>query len=83
MKRRGVGVSFIAISAFLISTKYMSAAIFGSGVVSWNEQLFNGMLDYVGGLLSTFSLFSLIIGIGYIIWGEYDEFLEKKKKSKG
>ncbi|MFS0777560.1 hypothetical protein ABC255_16350 [Neobacillus sp. 3P2-tot-E-2] len=79
MGRRGTGVAFIAISAFLISTKYISAAIFGSGVLSWDEQLFNGMLEYVGNLLSNFSLWTLIIGIGYIIWGEYDEFNTKKK----
>lgn len=79
MKRRGTGVAFIAIAAFLISTKYISAAIFGSGVVSWDEQLFNRMLEYVGSLLSTLSLLSLIIGIGYIIWGEYEEFNTKKK----
>lgn len=78
MSRRGTGVAFIAISAFLISTKYISAAIFGSGVLSWDEQLFNGMLEYVGNLLSNFSLWTLIIGIGYIIWGEYDEFDTKK-----
>jgi len=80
MKRRGTGVAFIAISAFLISTKYISAAIFGSNVSSWNEDLFNAMLQYVGNLLSNFSLCSLLIGIGYIIWGEYDELNTKKKK---
>lgn len=79
MKRRGTGVAFIAISAFLISTKYISAAIFGSGVVNWYEELFNRMLEYVGNFLSNLSLVSLIIGIGYIIWGEYDEFKAKKE----
>ncbi|MCE7792177.1 hypothetical protein K8O68_07030 [Salipaludibacillus sp. CUR1] len=79
MTRRGTGVAFIAISAFLISTKYISAAVFGSGVASWNEQLFNNMLEYVGNLLSNFSLLALVIGIGYIIWGEYDALKAKKE----
>ncbi|BAU26936.1 hypothetical protein DFP93_10417 [Aneurinibacillus soli] len=82
MKRRGTGVAFIAISAFLISTKYISAAIFGSGVTNWDEQLFNGMLDYVGNTLSNFSLWTLIIGIVYISWGEYDELKIEKNNSE-
>jgi len=82
MKRRGIGVAFISISALLISTKYISAAIFGSGVVSWDEQMFNGMLDYVGNDLSNFSLWALIIGVGYLAWGEYEELkLNKKNRS--
>lgn len=79
MRRRGTGIAFIAISAFLISTKYISAAIFGSGVASWNEQLFNAMLNYVGNTLSNFSLWTLIIGIVYIAWGEFDELKIKNK----
>jgi hypothetical protein len=74
MNKRGVGVSFIAISALLICTKYISAAIFGSGVSSWDQDLFNGMLDYVGNKLSGFSIFSFLAGVFYIIWGEYEEY---------
>ncbi|WP_432352065.1 hypothetical protein [Sporosarcina sp. A2] len=79
MSRRGIGISFIAISAFLLSVKYISAAIFGSGVSSWDEDLFSSMLSYVGKPLSTFSLLSLIIGTAYIVWGEYEELKLKKK----
>lgn len=32
MSRRGVGVSLIAIAAFLYGMRYLSAAVFGSGV---------------------------------------------------
>lgn len=80
MTKRGTGVAFIAISAFLISAKYISAAIFGSGVASWDQSLFDAMLDYVGHTLSTYSRFTLIIGIAYIAWGEYDGWKMKNKK---
>lgn len=82
MTKRGTGVSFIAISALLISIKYISAAIFGSGVESWDQELFNAMLSYVGSTLSNFSLWSLLIGIVYIVWGEYEELKLKRKTSK-
>lgn len=79
MAKRGAGIAFIAISAFLLSIKYISAAIFGSGVASWDGDLFNAMLSYVGNTLSNFSLLSLLVGILYIVWGEYEELKRKKK----
>jgi len=79
MTKRGTGVSFVAISAFLISIKYISAAIFGSGVSSWDEELFYAMLLYVGNTLSNLSLLSLFTGVIYILWGEYEELQLKRK----
>ena len=77
MSKRGTGVAFIAIAAFLFSAKYISAAIFGSGVLSWDKELFNAMLSYVGSPLSVCSIVALIIGVAYITWGEYEEFKNK------
>ncbi len=79
MNKRGTGVAFIAIAAFLFSAKYISAAIFGSGVLSWNDELFNAMLTYVGSPLNISSIVALMIGIAYIAWGEYEEFKSKKQ----
>lgn len=59
MNKRGTGVASIAISTFLFSAKYISEAIFGSGVSSWDEDLFNAMLSYVGSPLSICSIHSL------------------------
>lgn len=82
MTRRGTGIAFIAISALLISIKYISAAVFGSGVTSWDAELFNAMLSYVGNTLSNFSLLSLLIGVGYIGWGEYEDLKRAKETNK-
>ena len=79
MTKRGTVVAFIAISAFLISSKYISASIFGSGVASWDKSLYDAMLDYVGNTLSIFSLFAFIIGIAYIVWGEYEDWKNNNK----
>jgi len=80
MRRRGIGIAFVTISALLFSTKYISAAIFGSSSVSWSKELFNAMLDSVGNTLSNLSIWSLIIGILYLVWGEYEEFKINNKK---
>jgi len=70
MQRRTVGVVLLCISAFLYGVRYISAAIFGSGVPSWNSQLFKEMLDYVGNGPLIMSLIALIAGIGYLIFAE-------------
>lgn len=70
MNKRGTGVAFIAIAALLFISRYIAAAIFGSGVASWNEDLFAAMLGYVGTPLLILSIISLIFGIGYLVWAE-------------
>ena len=81
MNKRGAGVSFIAISALLFSTKYITAAIFGSNVVSWDKELFQAMLSYTGSPLNTLSIVALVIGIGYVCWAEYEELKSKGKSN--
>lgn len=70
MNRRGAGVVFIAIASFLYGVRYLSAAIFGSGINSWNRDLFDSMLQYVGTTLNIFAVISLVAGLIYLIWSE-------------
>ena len=77
MTKRGTGVAFMAISSFLISAKYIAAAIFGSGVASWNESLYEAMLNYVGDTLSNFSILTFILGVIYLLWAEYENWVVK------
>lgn len=48
MENKIVGAIFCFMSAVLISARYISAAIFMSGVVSWNATLFAAGLECVG-----------------------------------
>lgn len=73
MSRRTAGISLIAIAAMLFSIRYLSAAVFGSGVSSWSSELFRAMLTYVGNDLVTLSGMALIGGIIYLIWAEVDD----------
>jgi len=70
MNRRSAGVAFCAISAFLFSSRYFAAAIFGSGVKSWSAALFRNMLSYVGDTLTVLSVIALIAGIVYLVAAE-------------
>ncbi|MBZ9623786.1 hypothetical protein LGL55_16305 [Clostridium tagluense] len=73
MSRRGAGVSFCFIAAFLFATRYICAAIFGSNVSSWSSGLYSSMLGYIGNGLNTFAVISLIVGIIYLIASEFIE----------
>jgi len=73
MGRRTAGVVFIGIAAFLYGVKYLSAAIFGSNVSSWNGDLFERLLDYVGNGPIVWSVISLVIGIFYLIYAEFED----------
>jgi hypothetical protein len=70
MSRRGAGICFIAISAFLFAARFLSAAIWGAGVTSWNAELFRNMLGYVDQGLTIASLVALGLGIFYLAWAE-------------
>lgn len=79
MNNKGVGAIFCLISAILISTKYIAAAMFMSGVTSWNVQLFAAGLEYVGPFLSIASFIALIIGILFLGYGVYQDIKEIRK----
>jgi hypothetical protein len=70
MSRRATGVVFCFIAALLFSTRYLAAAIFGSGVSSWDAQLFRAMLEYVGQAPSILAAIALAVGIIYLAWAE-------------
>jgi hypothetical protein len=48
MSKRGAGVSFMAISAFLLSSKYITSAIFGSNMEGWQETMFEIVFNSTG-----------------------------------
>jgi len=70
MSKRLTGVIFCFIAAMLYCTMYVSAAIFASSVTTWNSELFQNMLLYVGDKLPNWATISLLVGIGYLIWAE-------------
>ncbi len=74
MNKRGAGVLFCLIAAILFSARYISAAIFMSGVVSWSNDLFLSSLEYIGYPLLSLSTLSLIVGVAYLIWAEWEEW---------
>ena len=78
MSDRGVGLAFLAMGAFLFAARYVTAAIFMSGVSSWSAHLFDRGLSYVGPWLTILALASAILGSLFFVRGELD-----RRKSGG
>ena len=79
MENKIVGAIFCFMSAVLISARYISAAIFMSGVVSWNATLFAAGLEYVGPFLAIAAGVVFIIGILFLGYGLYQDIKKMKK----
>ncbi|MBC7324265.1 MAG: hypothetical protein H5T99_02985 [Moorella sp. (in: Bacteria)] len=79
MSRRTAGVILLAIAAFLHSTHYLAAALFGSGVTSWNTDLFQAMLRYTAPGLTLWIRIALLSGVIYLLWAEIEVWRQKNK----
>jgi hypothetical protein len=63
ISRRGTGVAFCGIAAFLMGMTYVGAAIFGTGEMRyWPDEIFNIPIVVSWGLL--------VLGLVYLVWGE-------------
>jgi hypothetical protein len=80
MNKRTTGVGLLAIAAFLYATRYIAAAIFGSGIASFSTELFRSMLQYVGIAPLIWSILAAIAGVAYLVWAESDERLQRLSK---
>ena len=81
MNNKVIGAIFCLISAILMCTRYLYAAIFMSGVASWSADLFSAGLAYVGSPLKAASVVALIIGILFLGYGIYQGIRKPDKKS--
>ena len=73
MNNKGVGVTFCLISAILVSTKYISVAMFMSNLATKDDSLFKKGLEYVGPFLSIETILAMIIGILFLGYGLYTD----------
>lgn len=73
MNNKGVGVTFCLISEILVSTKYISVAMFMSNLATKDASLFKKGLEYVGPLLSIEAILAMIIGILFLGYGLYTD----------
>lgn len=72
MNKRGAGVIFCLIAGLLFTARYFVAAIFMSGVASWDSELFAAGLEYQGNGLIICSIISLAAGVLYLVLSEIE-----------
>jgi putative Ca2+/H+ antiporter (TMEM165/GDT1 family) len=69
MNNKGVGAVFCLISALLMAARYLSAAIFMSGISTWSSEMFQASLEYIGPALPTAAIAALIAGVIFLAVG--------------
>ena len=69
MSKRGAGVAFCWMAAFLFSTWYIVAVIYAKPTSHWSRDAFATALDWLGPGLPLASAFALLLGIVYLIQG--------------
>lgn len=82
MNNKGVGTVFCLIAAILMAARYLSAAIFMSGVASWDSELFQASLRYIGPSLSIAAIAALAVGVIFLAVGVFQDVKNAKKGSK-
>lgn len=70
MGRRFVGSVFCLISAILFASRYIASAISLSSATAYDKELFEAVLENIGGPLLWLSLASLVVGGTYLIWAD-------------
>ena len=73
MNKRTAGVMFCLIAGELFAIRYIVAALFMSGVSSWNATIFAAGLEYQGNGLLISSIISLVVGIVYLVRAEIED----------
>lgn len=73
MNKRATGVMFCLIAGLLIAARYIVAALFMSGITSWNAGLFAAGLEYQGNGLLICSIISLVAGVIYLVRAEIED----------
>lgn len=80
MNNKGIGAVFCLIASILMAARYMTAAMFMSGVSSWNSELFRAGLSYTGSSLKWAAVIALIVGVVFMGIGLYQDFRNSEKK---
>ncbi len=80
MSKRFAGVSFCLISAILFSVRYIAASIYSpNNSGSYGTDDFARYLSYMGSEIVAASIIALLVGIGYLVWAEYEEYNRNKE----
>ncbi len=80
MNNKGVGAVFCLIAALLMAARYLTAAIFMSGVLSWDSELFRASLDYIGPALPIAACAALAAGVVFLAVGILQDVKGSAKK---
>jgi hypothetical protein len=76
LSKRLTGIAF---AALLYSVNYLCTAIITSNQTSWGDDSFSFAMNvFVGRAPTYWAILSASVGLGYLIWAEYEDLRNKK-----
>jgi hypothetical protein len=72
MSRQVVGAVFLAIAAVLYAARHLGAMTFIAAKTGDVGEQYRFALQAGGSELLTLSMIALLIGLAYLLWGEYE-----------
>ena len=79
MNKLGAGVILIALGGFLECARYISAAVYMSGMPSQSRELFADGLSYVGSRLMILAGIAAFAGVVLAAAGLWESYQKKKR----
>ncbi len=80
MNNKGVGAVFCLIASILMAARYVTAAIFMSGLSTWSNEMFSRSLEYIGPALPIAAIAALIAGVVFLGVGVFQDVKGADKK---
>ena len=80
MTRQLVGAVFLAVAAILYAVRHVGAMVLVADNTGDMGEAYRSALRGVGGSeLLTFSVIALVVGLAYLLWGEYESWALRRE----
>ncbi len=74
MTRQLVGSVFLAVAAILYAARHVGAMVYIANKTGDMNEAYGSALRVGGAELLTLSVIALVVGLAYLLWGEYESW---------
>ena len=81
MTRQLVGAVFLAVAAILYAARHVGAMVYIANKTGNMEEAYRFALRVGGAKLLTLSVMALVVGLAYLLWGEYERWAVRRESA--
>ncbi len=79
MTRQLVGAVFLAVAAILYAARHVGAMVYNANKTGDMNEAYESALRVGGAELLTLSVIALVVGLAYLLWGEYESWASRRE----